>query len=93
MLTPYNMCMENSKEKEHHDNYFCSELVAHAYKTMGLLPDTTSSTRYFPVSFSEQKGLALQADASLDVIIPYHTISYHIISSHPLTVTEMDGIE
>jgi len=47
------------------EGFFCSELVAAAYKSAGLLDASIASTRYLPVSFSQKKGLTLLKDASL----------------------------
>ena len=45
--------------------FFCSELVAHAYKTLGLLPDERPAAGYWPVDFGEASKLALQRGATL----------------------------
>jgi len=47
------------------EGFFCSELIAAAYKSVGLLNPFVASTRYLPVSFSEKKGLKLLRDSSL----------------------------
>eukprot|EP01017_Pseudomicrothorax_dubius_P031052 TRINITY_DN3923_c0_g2_i8.p1 TRINITY_DN3923_c0_g2~~TRINITY_DN3923_c0_g2_i8.p1 ORF type:complete len:270 (-),score=51.24 TRINITY_DN3923_c0_g2_i8:114-923(-) len=41
--------------------FFCSELVAAAYKRLGLLPNDISSTQYWPGSFSSEYDLPLQS--------------------------------
>ncbi|CAK76973.1 unnamed protein product (macronuclear) [Paramecium tetraurelia] len=46
--------------------YFCSELVAKAYKEMGLLELEKSSTQYFPSDFTAEKKLQLLQGATLD---------------------------
>lgn len=38
---------------------FCSELVAEAYQTLGLLDESKSSDEYTPSDFSEKKHIAL----------------------------------
>ena len=45
--------------------YFCSELVAKALKSIGLLDEKKSSGRYWPVDFSEKNGLELKRGATL----------------------------
>ena len=40
-------------------SYFCSELVASAYKRLGLLPKEVSASQYWPGSFSNKGGIAL----------------------------------
>jgi uncharacterized protein YycO len=41
---------ENIKNDDR--GYFCSELIAKAYKSIGLLDEKKSSGRYWPVDFS-----------------------------------------
>lgn len=45
--------------------FFCSELVAAAYKHMGLLRDSVASSKYVPGSFAEKHNLLLMKGASL----------------------------
>jgi len=53
------------KEAPAPEGFFCSELIAAAYKSVGLLNPFVASTRYLPVSFSEKKGLKLLRDSNL----------------------------
>ncbi len=48
-----------------HENkgYFCSELIASAYKTLGLLPRHISSAQYWPGTFSAEGKLKLEKGA------------------------------
>ncbi|CAD8084441.1 unnamed protein product [Paramecium primaurelia] len=46
-------------------SYFCSELVAKAYKEMGLLDQVKSSTQYYPNDFTQEKQLQLLQGATL----------------------------
>lgn len=46
-------------------SYFCSELVAKAYKMMGLIEKDKASARYWPVDFTERGGLQLLQGAAL----------------------------
>jgi len=41
------------------DSYFCSQLVAYAYKIMGLLEEEISSGQYWPGSFGAKSDLKL----------------------------------
>ena len=41
------------------NTFFCSELVASAYRKLGLLPKEKSSARYWPRDFSEDSGITL----------------------------------
>jgi hypothetical protein len=36
--------------------FFCSELIAKAYKEVGILNTDTASWKFMPVDFSKQKG-------------------------------------
>jgi len=46
-------------------SFFCSELVACAYKQASLLPRHQASCRYFPGSFAESSGMLLLKGAKL----------------------------
>ncbi len=53
---------------EHLDSsktFFCSELVAAAYKSMGLLPSDICCAQYWPGSFSTDQALNLLHGAVL----------------------------
>ena len=41
------------------ENFFCSELVASAYKALGVMADDVKSSSYLPVHFSSKKNLPL----------------------------------
>ena len=43
--------------------YFCSELIASAYKIIGVLPKQISSAQYWPGTFSAEGKLKLQNEA------------------------------
>lgn len=63
-------CMKSSfnENKEKQKGYFCSELIASAYKEIGILSLIKSSTSYWPRSFSSQhdkKELNLYDNAHL----------------------------
>ena len=45
--------------------YFCSELIAKAYKSIGLLDRIKSSCRYWPVDFSEKGEMKICKGAYL----------------------------
>lgn len=57
----------NPEEKQEYDSFFCSQLVAAAYKQLGFLPQDVSTTQYWPVSFSQDKNLKLTGGANLGV--------------------------
>mmetsp|Transcript_32095 Transcript_32095/g.31838 ORF Transcript_32095/g.31838 Transcript_32095/m.31838 type:complete len:217 (+) Transcript_32095:429-1079(+) len=46
------------------DNYFCSELIASAYKALGILDENIPSSRYWPGDFESKNSLPLM-DAEL----------------------------
>ena len=54
--------MENACDNK---GYFCSELVASAYKVLGILPKNISSAQYWPGSFSAEEKLPLENKAKL----------------------------
>ena len=54
------------RQKESQDEIFCSELVADAYKRVGLLPLSTEATAYLPRHFSYEEELELLKGAYLD---------------------------
>ena len=49
------------KEEKHDEKkgYFCSELVASAFKSIGLLDSRLSSCQYWPGTFSSEKKIKL----------------------------------
>jgi hypothetical protein len=57
------------------DSYFCSEIVAMAYKRVGLLPPNLSSNSYLPNAFSEDGKMQLLGDASFgeEILIVFNT--------------------
>ena len=64
LLTKYSLTdsVENLSADK---SFFCSELVASAYKCLGLLPKNIASCHYWPGSFSTENKLELQEQASL----------------------------
>lgn len=59
---------------EDQKGFFCSELVASAYKTLGLLPQTPASNKYWPGDFSSEQSLPLIPPARLqrELLIDKH---------------------
>ena len=47
-------------------SYFCSELVASAYKCMGILPKEISASQYWPGSFANSGKLELSEGAKIE---------------------------
>ena len=51
--------IHKTEEEQKGRTYFCSELVAAFYKSLGILDPHKASTQYWPVSFSDSKTLPL----------------------------------
>jgi hypothetical protein len=64
LLTKYSLTdsIENLRDDK---SFFCSELVASAYKCLGLLPKKIASSHYWPGSFSTENKLDLLDNAHL----------------------------
>lgn len=58
-LFKYTSKIHKSEEEEKQRTYFCSELVAAAYKKLGLLEQEKATTQYWPVTFSDARELQL----------------------------------
>lgn len=61
-LNPIKLIKQNSDIYDDYSNlenrgFFCSELVACAYKFLNLLPKKKAATKYWPGSFSKEKKL------------------------------------
>jgi len=63
-LGPLKLLRRHSKGNK--ENYFCSELVASAFKTLEILPEDVPSTAYLPASFGDAGNLQLINHASLE---------------------------
>lgn len=46
--------------------FFCSELVASAYKAMGVISSEFCASKYWPQDFSKEKEIIMEAGARLD---------------------------
>ena len=53
-LFTFNSVLKRSEDDDKKKTYFCSELAARLYKELGLLDEEKSSTRYYPVDFSDK---------------------------------------
>lgn len=58
-FSPKKIIKKSTKNPGEEDNFFCSELLASAYKVLGILPEDKSSSSYLPGNFSEDKNLEL----------------------------------
>lgn len=56
-LFTFSSVLKRNPEDDEKKTYFCSELVARLYKELGLLDEEKSSTRYYPVDFSDKTRL------------------------------------
>jgi palmitoyltransferase len=54
-----------SSDEEVQNGFFCSELIAKVYKTLGLLSLEKASSNYWPVDFTMRGGINLLDSASL----------------------------
>lgn len=50
---------------KNYEDFFCSQLIAAAYKTVGLLPNQRSTTQYWPGNFTQEGNLKLRQGAEL----------------------------
>mmetsp|Transcript_29375 Transcript_29375/g.29105 ORF Transcript_29375/g.29105 Transcript_29375/m.29105 type:complete len:125 (-) Transcript_29375:3-377(-) len=51
--------IRNKEDNSKKQGFFCSELVAAAYKSIGLLPEKPPASKYWPGDFSEKKKIQL----------------------------------
>jgi len=58
---------------EQANTYFCSELIAKAFKKMGIIEDKKSSASYFPGAF-EEDGVIDSEIIKPDSLGPMHSI-------------------
>lgn len=59
--------LPTANQKKKYDSFFCSQLVAAAYKHVGILPKELSTTQYWPVTFSQKQNLQLTGGAKLGI--------------------------
>ena len=57
------MIWKNSHNKDNNEGYFCSELIADAFKVLNILPNDINSFQYLPGSFSAEYDLKLENGA------------------------------
>lgn len=57
--------MIGTPETKENAGYFCSELIAKLYKSIGLLDQIKSSCQYWPVDFCSEKLTNLLKGATL----------------------------
>ena len=66
----------NEAEEEEDREFFCSEIIAKVYKTLGLLDREVSSVRYWPISFTSRGELNLMDGAcfgaEMNVLLEKH---------------------
>lgn len=60
------------REPGHEDHFFCSELIASAYKALGVLSPEIPSSKYWPGDFEGTHDLGLiQAELSEEIMIDF----------------------
>ena len=52
----------NEESAEVQSDFFCSELIAKAYKGLGILDKKKASNSYWPVDFTDRGGLVLEGE-------------------------------
>ena len=55
----------NEEGSEVQSDFFCSELIAKAYKYFGILNKKKASNSYWPVDFTDRGGLVLDGEGYL----------------------------
>lgn len=55
------------KDAKQYETFFCSELVAAAYKACGLISCEKSCSQYWPVTFSDKEQIDFLNGAKLEV--------------------------
>lgn len=58
--------INDAKDIQEDKSYFCSELVASAYKAMDILPQEIAASTYWPVHFAADGGLMMVGEAYFD---------------------------
>lgn len=53
------MILRSSKKAGKEDDFFCSELVASAYKAIGLISEDCDASKIWPVNFEKDDGIEL----------------------------------
>jgi hypothetical protein len=71
-ITPAKLFSSRPSRAGSEESFFCSELVASAYKAMGILPEDVVSSKFWPGDFSDEKALALVAsELSEEILIDF----------------------
>lgn len=55
-----------SRDSKQYESFFCSELVAAAWKACGLLSSGKSCSQYWPVTFSDKENIDFLNGAKLE---------------------------
>ena len=60
------------KDAKQYESFFCSELVAAAWKSSGLISSAKSCSQYWPVTFSDKEQIdflnGAKLEAQMDII-------------------------
>lgn len=54
------------KDAKEYESFFCSELVAAAYKSCGLVSQSKSCSQYWPSSFGDKESIDFLGGAKLE---------------------------
>ena len=55
------------KDAKQYESFFCSELVAAAWKACGIVSSSKSCSQYLPVTFSDKEHIEFLNGAKLEV--------------------------
>ena len=60
----FNTKRSSSNNEGEEQSFFCSELIASAYKSLDLLPSEIAASQYWPGTFAEKSGLQLSGSSA-----------------------------
>lgn len=64
-INAFKLLSRTTSEPGQEESFFCSELIAAAYRRLGLLPSDVRSAGFWPRDFSKARNLPLQGEAAL----------------------------
>lgn len=71
-ITPAKLLSSRVFRAGSEESFFCSELVASAYKAIGILPEDAVTSKFWPGDFADNKKLELVAgELSEEILIDF----------------------
>lgn len=71
-ITPAKLFSSRAGRAGSEESFFCSELVASAYKAMGILPEDAVTSKFWPGDFADDKRLELRTgELSEEILIDF----------------------